>query len=294
MRDKLLLFASVLLALTLMVFAFTLYIVSQGNGSLNTNAILLCSSLYLAWRSFRYVLGRRRKLRALALKQASGAEAVFSSTAATYDPARAKLIPCFAELYGTTVSLLPEGTDQVLDLGAGTGLLSAFVRERFPEAHLHLIDQSEPMLTQARQRFEHDPKAVFTLGDYTACPWRTSYDAVVSALSIHHLGDDRKRTLFARIHTALQPGGVFLNAEQILQPTTELEAEAKADWLVEVRGLGASEEQIADSLLRQTEDRCATVADQLQWMREAGFTQVRCAFLSGRFAVLYGARPEAP
>ena len=295
MRDKLLLFASILLALMLMVFALTLYIIAVGNGSLSTNLILLCSSLYLSWRSFRYVLGRRRKLRSLAAKQTpSRTEAVFSATASTYDPARAKLIPCFVELYGTAVSLLPAATGHVLDLGAGTGLLSAWVRERFPDASLHLIDQSEPMLTQARQRFERDPEAIFTLGDYTTCPWGSSYDAIISALSIHHLRDDRKRTLFARILAALKPGGIFLNAEQILQPTPELEAGAQARWLADVRALGATEQQITDSLLRQTEDRCATVADQLRWLREAGFAQVRCAFLSGRFAVLYGTRPKAP
>ena len=223
--------------------------------------------------------------------QSSRTEAVFSSTAATYDPARAKLIPCFAEFYATTVSLLPADTDHVLDLGAGTGLLSAFVRNRFPDAYLEMIDNSEPMLAQARQRFNHDQETAFCLGDYTTCPWGSEFDAVVSALSIHHLSNEAKRALLVRTLPALKPGGVFINAEQILQPTPELEAQAKSQWLAEVRALGATEPQIADSLLRQTEDRCSTVADQLGWMVEAGFTQVRCAFLKGRFAVFFGMNP---
>lgn len=221
----------------------------------------------------------------------SRTEEVFSSTAAAYDQARAKLIPCFTQLYNTAVSLLPAGTAHVLDLGAGTGLLSHFVRQRFPDAHLAMIDSSEPMLAQAQQRFTRDPHTAFFLGDYTVHPWGSEYDAVVSALSIHHLSDNAKGALFARVLAALKPGGVFVNAEQILQSTPELEAHAKAAWLSEVHALGATEQQIADSLLRQTEDRCSTVADQLTWMREAGLAEAHSAFASGRFAVLFGRRP---
>ena len=178
----------------------------------------------------------------------SRTERVFSSTAVAYDGARARLIPCFSAFYEAAVSLLPSGTDHVLDLGAGTGLLSAYIRERFPDAYLEMIDNSEPMLAQARQRFSLDQETAFLLGDYTTHPWGSEYDAVVSALSIHHLSDEAKRALFARVLSALKPGGVFINAEQILQPTPELEVHAKTAWLDEVRGLGATEQQIADSL----------------------------------------------
>ncbi len=217
-------------------------------------------------------------------------EAVFSATASTYDPARAKLIPCFAAFYGAAVSALPEHTEHVLDLGAGTGLLSAFVRQRFPDAYLHMMDSSAPMLEQARARFEGDQETVLELADYTTAIKPRGYDAVVSALSIHHLPDSAKREVFARAFTALTRGGVFVNAEQILQPSVDLEAQAKEDWLTEVRALGATEEQISDSLLRQTEDRCATVDDQLEWMRVAGFADARCIFQQGRLAVFVGTR----
>ena len=214
---------------------------------------------------------------------------VFDITAQSYDAPRAKLIPCFDRFYGTTLALIPDTAKRILDLGAGTGLLSAFVRSRFREAYLHLIDNSQPMLAQAETRFLHDQNVLCQLGDYTSAPWDPSYDAIVSALSIHHLTDDGKRTLFTRIRHALKPGGVFLNAEQILQPTAELELKAKQQWLQDVRDLGATEEQITASLLRQSEDRCATIADQLRWLRDAGFAEVRCPFTEGRFAVFFAA-----
>lgn len=214
---------------------------------------------------------------------------VFDITAQGYDIDRSRLIPSFEQLYQTAVALIPESADHILDLGAGTGLLSAFVRSRFQNARLHLIDNSQPMLAQAEIRFSQDQEVLCQLGDYTSAHWGSSYDAVVSALSIHHLTDEAKRGLFARIRRALKPGGVFVNAEQILQKTPVWEAEAKTLWLRDVRALGATEEQIRTSLLRQTEDRCATAEDQLGWLREAGFDEARTAFAEGRFAVLFAA-----
>ena len=221
---------------------------------------------------------------------AARTQAVFSATASSYDPARAKLIPCFAEFYAAAVAALPATTRNVLDLGAGTGLLSAFIRERFSTACMHLVDNSEPMLQQARERFAGDARVSFQTADYTAMTLPQQYDAVVSALSIHHLPDEKKRMLFMQIHSTLRPGGVFINAEQILASTPALEEEARQEWLAQVRSLGATEQQVAESLLRQTEDRCATIADQLNWLRDAGFASVRCTFEQGRFAVLTGTR----
>ena len=216
---------------------------------------------------------------------------VFNATAATYDTDRARLIPGYAALYARVIELLPSASDHVLDLGAGTGLLSAFVRESFPDARLHLIDNAPAMLAQAETRFSRDQEVLCQLADYTDAPWGSAYDAIISALSIHHLTDRQKRHLFSRIVGALKPGGVFVNLEQVLAPTAELEQEAKAAWLAAVRDLGATEDQIAASLLRQTEDRCATVGDQLNWMREAGLETAQNAFHQGRFAVLTGVRP---
>ena len=222
---------------------------------------------------------------------ATGTQQAFSATAALYDRNRSRLIPCFDSMYRWAVDLLPLGCTRVLDLGAGTGLLSTFVRSRLPEAELHLIDFSEAMLAQARVRFAGDSRVTYALADYAVEGLRGSYDAVVSALSIHHLENDAKQQLFRAVRNVLLPGGVFINAEQVLGPTPALDERYRALWLEQVRALGATDQEVADSLYRQQQDRCATVEDQLGWMREAGFHDVDCWFKDGRFAVLAGTRP---
>jgi tRNA (cmo5U34)-methyltransferase len=224
---------------------------------------------------------------------ATSVEHAFNATSGSYDVERRRLIPDFDSFYGWAVRLVPDDAERVLDLGAGTGLLASMVRQRLPLAKLHLMDFSVPMLDRARERFAGDERVSFEVADYAAgelCGVGSSWDAVVSALSIHHLENGAKRELFGQVYAALKPGGAFVNAEQVLGTTEALEAKYKREWLDEVRRLGATEEQIVRSLFRQREDRCATVEDQLAWMREAGFEQVDCRFKSGRFAVLAGVK----
>jgi tRNA (cmo5U34)-methyltransferase len=222
--------------------------------------------------------------------------AVFDATASTYDRDRGRLIPCFERLNIAATEWLPEGAKRILDLGAGSGLFTEVVHRARPEAEIHLMDFSEPMLALARERLRRlgEPSGCFSyeVADYTSTALQQELDAVVSALSIHHLEDEAKRALFAKVFAALKPGGLFINADHVAGPTPELELVYQERWLAAVRANGASEEQIADSLYRQQEDRRASVQDQLRWLTEAGFVATDCWYKDGSFAVFVGMRPE--
>jgi tRNA (cmo5U34)-methyltransferase len=215
---------------------------------------------------------------------------VFDTTASTYDRGRSLLIPGCDNFYRWGVGLIPAKAKHILDLGAGSGLLTILVRNRFPDAHIHLVDFSEPMLALARERMGDDGNVSYQQGNYLTDALPGEQCAVVSSLSIHHLDDEEKRSVFARVHAALKPRGVFVNAEQIAGPTPELDVRYRALWLEQVRAAGATEQQIKASLYRQQEDRCATVEDQLRWMREAGFADADVWYKDNRFAVMAGTR----
>ena len=221
---------------------------------------------------------------------------LFGEAARDYDRARRQLVPSFDRFYGAALESVPFAEEQeikVLELGAGTGLLSAMIAEKFPRSRMTLVDLSVEMLRVARRRFAREPgRFEFRTMDYarTPLPRRDGgYDLVVSALSIHHLTHGDKKELFGKVRRSLAVGGYFVNADQIAGDTTEEETRLRDWWLRRVREAGVSEKDLSAALLRMRADRNATLSAQLLWLREAGFGGVDCRYKDHRFAV-YGGR----
>jgi tRNA (cmo5U34)-methyltransferase len=216
---------------------------------------------------------------------------VFDAHAADYDALRRRLVPVFDALYEAAVgalSLASGPVRRVLDVGAGTGLLSEFVHRALPDVELTLLDGSPAMLAAARARL--GDAATYLEQDFAdalpAGPW----DAVVSALAIHHFADAGKRALFAQIHDRLAPGGVFVNAEHVAGPTPHLDAHYAAWHRARCVALGATPAEWAAAVRRMSFDRLATVDDQLAWLRDAGYAEVDCLFKHHGFAVILAAK----
>jgi tRNA (cmo5U34)-methyltransferase len=220
---------------------------------------------------------------------------LFDSAAEDYDRARRQLVPGLDRFYGAVLESVPFDSEEeirVLDLGAGTGLLSAMVAERFPRSRVTLVDLSVEMLRVARRRFAGEPgRFEFRTMDYARKPLpRTvgGYDLVVSALSVHHLTHGDKKELFEKVRGSLADGGHFVNADQVSGETREEETLFREWWLRRVREAGVSEEDLAAALSRMRADRNATLAEQLSWLGEAGFEGISCSYKDHRFAVYNG------
>ena len=213
--------------------------------------------------------------------------------ARTYDSERRRLVPCFDEFYGAVAELVARfcpNSPRILELGAGTGLLSSAVLKRIGNAELTLLDASAEMLGKAEERLlAAKPKLLrATLTEeLPAGP----FDAVISALAIHHLNDAEKQNLFARILAALGPKGICINAEQVSGASRRLQDLFEATHLDSARALGSSKAEIKRAVDRMKIDQCATVANHLSWLEEAGFVDVECFFRWFRFAVFGGWTP---
>ena len=220
---------------------------------------------------------------------------LFDECATAYDQDRPRLVPRFDDFYGAALQRIPFAADArvyVLDLGAGTGLLAAMVRRMLPSATLHLTDISEAMLERARQRFTGVRAITCAVEDHLQLAAEAEYDLILSALSIHHLGHVEKRALIGKVFRALRPGGAFINADQVLGPTPEAEAEYERQWLADAIANGIAEPALEQARLRMREDKNALLSDQLQWLRDAGFSRVDCSYQRLRFAVYGGTKIE--
>ena len=219
----------------------------------------------------------------------------FDRWAGTYDADRRVLIPCFDAFYGTAAevaSLRRSGGVRVLDLGAGTGLLSGFLAQALPDATFVLVDEAPGMLERAAERMAPLGDRVQTVvADLRDQLPPGPFDVIASALAIHHLDDAGKADLYRRAADALAPGGVLVNAEQVAGPTPELDRVYRERWRVHCAAAGATPEVLAAADERMAIDIPASVPAQLDMLRAAGLADVDSPFQQWRFAVLAGWKP---
>ena len=168
-------------------------------------------------------------------------------------------IPGYEELQDA-VAAATDGLDArtVLELGTGTGETAARVLARHPDAHWTGIDASEAMLAHARTRLPAADLRVARLED----PLPTGpFDLAVSVLAVHHLDDAGKRDLFARLARVTD---AFVLGDVIVPAHPE-------DVVIEIDGVY---------------DTPSSVAEQCDWLRDAGLDEVEVTPVRSDLAVL--------
>ena len=143
---------------------------------------------------------------------------------------------------------------RILDLGAGYGALTQFLLNRFPKATAVCQDGSKEMATLGAERMRNlSGRFEYVLCDFARAGWseklKGSFEAVVSSIAIHNV---REPEIIKRIYEDAFPlvkaGGCFLNFDRHRPP----------------------------------------IEDQMQWLREAGFKDVKCFWQNESRAVFGG------
>jgi len=113
-------------------------------------------------------------------------------------------------------------TSRVLDLGSGTGNLSALIASC---GELVSVDVSENMETIAKRKMRHLANRRFIRADILEVFTQElgKFDAVISTYAVHHLTDQEKQQLFALIFDHLLPSGAAVFGDLMVQNDSEKE-----------------------------------------------------------------------
>lgn len=212
----------------------------------------------------------------------------FDLIAAHYDAGRRCFIPCFDDYYVRSVSVvknLKPAAANIVDLGAGTGLLTQQMYQLYPEAQFTLIDLSEDMLAVAKERFQGLPNVVCRVSDYTT-EIPDDADIICSALSIHHLENAEKQQLYRAVYDALPVGGVFVNLDQFCADSPLINEAWDEWWLHYIDHSGITDEAKAKWLERKKLDREVGMAETLAMLRAAGFQHAECIYQFMKFGTV--------
>ena len=213
----------------------------------------------------------------------------FDSIAKEYDRQRRQILPCFDDYYNLPLAMLEYSAEpyEILDIGSGTGLFSSFLLKKYPNAHFTLIDISDKMLSVAKARFSCFDSYDYIVADYTRHIFDKNFDIIISALSIHHLDAKGKKNLFNTCFQLLNNNGLFINADQVLSPSPEIEKNFSDIWRSHVENSGLLHEELLAAYERASLDTPSTMEEHMQWLREAGFLQVDVIYKYFHFCVFY-------
>ena len=193
------------------------------------------------------------------------------------------------------LAALAPPTARVLDLGAGTGALSAAVLAGLPEARVTLLDVDTAMLDEARRRLAPFPERVDFRESSFLDPLPAA-DAMVASLALHHVHDlSAKTDLYRSIHDALAPGGVLLNLDAAITEGARLNALTFDRWAARMAEHGMTDAEARGHFAAWAdEDRYFPLDEELAALRRAGFAEVECFWRRGSSAICCGLRADDP
>lgn len=211
---------------------------------------------------------------------------------------------------GEVVARAVPGSPLVLDLGCGPGSLAVRLARRLPEAEVVGVDVDPLLLAMGAAAYPEIARMVDA--DLRAPGWSGALgldrkvDAVVSTTALHYLPVERLGAVYAEVAELLRPGGVLVNADNVLEPQPGVAALAEAlrrtrtgsgeDWTAWWRAVaGAPElaELAAERERRLGEhggDHHVSLETHRELLREAGFGESGAVWQVGDDVILVAIR----
>jgi SAM-dependent methyltransferase len=215
-------------------------------------------------------------------------------TPAEYDRRIRTLIPMYDELIdeaGRALRYASRPVRRIVDLGIGTGALTAACLRTAPAARVWGIDADATMMDVARRRLgRRASQLVLAHGSFETHPIPRA-DAVVATYALHHIRSRRaKQAFYRRCHAALRPGGVLVSGDCFPASTPTGVAQDLDVWythLAATFGSRSKGRRVYESWA--DEDVYVPLAEELRLIARAGFS-VDVPWRRSPFAVVVGVK----
>ena len=207
------------------------------------------------------------------------------------------------ELLLKLMSSVKKGELRFLDIGAGEGLISQAVLEKFPKAKATCIDRDEGTVKRGAERLRHfGVRVQFIMADIDKSGWaedlHKTYNIVVSAYTLSHIDDDKKECVYRRIYEVLDPGGALFVLDRVSSPSPEAEKlyEAIREEHVRQKLEVKLEEKLPKKEFHEIfaaapgsdTSLSAPLENQLRMLTQIGFKNVDCYWKFLNFALFGG------
>jgi (2Fe-2S) ferredoxin/predicted O-methyltransferase YrrM len=192
--------------------------------------------------------------------------------------------PLLVKALGTSVSTSSSSSTstsdvrRILDLGGGSGAYSIAFARTYPNVQCVILDVPEvvPLTAEYVRQAGVSAQVSLRAGDMIRDDFGSDYDIIMLNAICHMFSEEQNRDIFRRAYQALAPGGRLVVQDFILNPDKSGPQHAalfSLNMLVETdSGASYNESEYSD------------------WMRAAGFLEIRRINLPGPSSLILGSR----
>lgn len=117
--------------------------------------------------------------------------------------------------YQRFAQLIPDGCEEILDLGCGTGLELGEIWKRNPELLVTGVDLCPAMLEKLATQYGDKPFRAVCEDYFRYDMGEERWEGIISFESLHHFLPEKKQKLYAKVYQGLKKQGVFLIGDYI-------------------------------------------------------------------------------
>lgn len=218
-------------------------------------------------------------------------ENFYDELSGQYTALISKCVPRYEEMFFNLFCYLPIAfkPQRILDLGCGTGNLTAAILNHFPNAEIHALDISADILNECKIRFKQHKNIVYHQQDFSTLNFPENYfDLIISSIAIHHVNDEEKEKLYAQILKMLNPKGIFEFVDQTRGSTEEIYQKYISRWQDEAFKLGSTQENWEMWMEHQNNhDFHTPIVWHLEKLKSKGFKNIDVLWKNIMWAIIY-------